>query len=204
MKTTVTFIILFLASTSASAQKTSYIDIGIYSNYTPAYRLNNDHHGSAKSFELNLSVPIIKNTPLELHLLLATGYHSSVQYSYGIGISYIFFENNDHWLKGGIKSGRIKMKYGSGIPTEPGELMLDERHEFFTPYVGWEWFFSDFVSLYLQAGYRFIRSETNRVKNIVTKNEHVIVAEMGPPIGLYGSGIEFSIGFSIPIYLPGL
>lgn len=190
--------VLFLFSTSALAQQQTFIKIGTFTKYTPVFQLNKEHYTNSTSIGLKLSVYNLKELPLGISFHLAPGYHPSISFTYGIGFSYVFLAKKHYWLKAGLIADRIKMKQAT-YNLEPGEIIADEVHEAITPFVEWEWLFSDFASLYIQAGYRFIRSQTSRVTEIISRNKYAIKYKTTDPIGLYSSGFEFTVGLNIPI-----
>src|SRR5699024_6915450 len=150
---------LILTPLVLSAQQQFLIKAGIQDEYMPAFRLNNDHFSNVSAMGIKLSVYNFKTVPVEIGFRYANGYHSSVAFSYGIALSYIFLKETKHLLKVGINGGKIKMaEYQYHI--EVGQLIEDDYHEIIQPYIEWEWLFSNYISGYLQAGYRFLRSET--------------------------------------------
>ncbi len=91
------------------------------------------------------------------------------------------------------------MSGSNGFP-EVGKIMEDKLQEILHPYVEWEWLFSKHVSFFLKGGYRFLRSETVIVTEIISRSDVAIKYKTTDVIGTYGSGFEFSAGVSIPIF----
>lgn len=193
--------IFFLCSSAVFAQQ-SLIKIHVQANYSPVLQLNNSNSNQAQSIGFKLSLYNFNDVPVEVGFRYSPGYRSSVAFSYGLTFAYIFLRDDDYLLKAGLNGGRIKMdeyKYEVKV----GGIIEDEFHEIINPYVEWEWLFSDYASIFLKAGYRFLRSETIRVNEILNENKRgnrTVTSYKGfSDTRLYGSGFEFSIGLSIPI-----
>lgn len=70
------------------------------------------------------------------------------------------------------------------------------------PFVEWNWIFSKHKSLFANTGYGFLRSNTGTVKEVNERYENgdpkrIRVSNDGD---VYGSGIEFGIGFDIILH----
>jgi len=82
---------------------------------------------------------------------------------------------------------------------EVGAVLEDEFHESFKPFVEWQWDFSNYVSLFTQAGYRFLRTETKTVTEIRSRYENGSVKSyrVSHNTDFYGSGFELGAGVSL-------
>lgn len=153
------FVAIFLWTASASAQKSATIWASLQTNYSPVFQLNNQHFSEVRSVGLKLSFYDRSIIPAGVEFYFASRYHSSVDFSYGIGFVYIVLEKQTYRFKVGLNGGRIKMN-DFEYNLEVGGILEDELHEIIHPYVEWEWLFSEYASIYFKAGYRFLRSET--------------------------------------------
>lgn len=194
---------LFLtASTSSAQDQQKYIlKAGAQQNIAPVFKLNDDTFRQAASKGIRLSLYNFETVPVAVEFYGARGYDSSVDYAYGTNLSYIFFSNAPHWLKAGVSGGRIKMgTYQRGEAV--GSVREDEFHEMVKPFVEWNWNFSPYLSLFVQSGYRFLRSETETVTGIVDRYENgdPKTLRVTADQKLYGSGFEFGIGLDIKLH----
>ncbi len=175
------------------------IKASVQTNYMPSLRLDNDRYNEQRSLGFEISFLSSGTWVSEIGFHYTRGIHSSVAFSYGVTAAHILLENVSQRFKIGFYAGRIKMNKWGGFP-EVGEVMEDKLQEILHPYVEWEWLFSKHVSSFLKGGYRFLRSETNIVTEIISRSDIKIKYTVTDNVGLYGSGFEFSTGISIPIF----
>ncbi|HET6528828.1 MAG TPA: hypothetical protein VFG39_08780, partial [Balneolaceae bacterium] len=65
-----------------------------------------------------------------------------------------------------------------------------------------QWNFSRYVSLFAQAGYRFLRTETETVTKILSRYDNGLIRSYRTSTDrrFYGSGFELGIGLSLNLY----
>lgn len=190
---------LFASSTfGQSAAK-----ISIQTNSLPSLRINSAIHEGGSSQGILLSV---SNQGTDLGLRLFRGYDDSIDFSYGISAGLMFAKVHNHKFKGGLHLDRIYVNDYKRNYDEIGGIVEDDRTESFQPYLEWEWGFSNKLSFFAQAGYRLMRSETKRVRDI-KYDIHPITGEKQPfayktdySQSYYGAGFEVGIGLSIIVY----
>jgi len=81
-------------------------------------------------------------------------------------------------------------------------VLEDEFHESFKSFIEWQWDFSEYISLFAQTGYRFLRTETKTVTEIRSRYENGSVKSyrVSYNTDFYGSGFELGIGFSLRLH----
>lgn len=194
-------VILCIAVSQLYGQHDYLLKLGAQQKISPSFKLNNDTFKNTGAEEVRLSLYNFERVPIGIEFYFSKGYNSSIDYSYGTRLSYVFFSESVHWLKIGLSGGRFKMgDFEKG--KEVGEIREDEFHENFKPFIEWDWRFSKYVSLFTNAGYRFLRSNTGTVEEVNERYENgdpksIRVSNDG---GLYGSGFEFGIGFDITLH----
>ena len=85
---------------------------------------------------------------------------------------------------------------------EIGEIREDEFHENLKPFVEWNWRFSKHISLFANAGYRFLKSSTGTVKEVYERYENGDPKRISVSFdeNIYGSGFEFGAGLDVTLF----
>jgi len=196
-----TCFILCIAVGQLYGQEAYILKIGAQKKISPNFKFNDETFEHTNAEGIHLALYNFEYVPVSVEFYFSKGYDSSIDFSYGTRLSYVFFSESCHWLKAGFSGGRFKM----GDPErgrEVGEIREDEFHENFKPFVEWNWNFSKYISLFANTGYRFLRSNTGTVKEVNERYENgdpkrIRVSNDG---GVYGSGFEFGIGFDITLH----
>ena len=162
------------------------------------FELYNQSQNGIAPWELEVSVYSNDTAPIEAGAYLSGGYSSSVAISYGLNLAYLYPIGSSQLLKAGLNVGRFKMDSFNDT-VEVGAVLEDEFHESFKPFVEWQWDFSNYVSLFTQAGYRFLRTETKTVTEIRSRYENGSVKSyrVSHNTDFYGSGFELGAGVSL-------
>ncbi|MEX0662800.1 MAG: hypothetical protein WD381_06625 [Balneolaceae bacterium] len=177
------------------------LKIGVQKNLAPSFKINDSTYQNADAQGVRLSMYNFEEIPVAVEFYFSKGYDSSIDFAYGTNLSYIFFSDTAHWLKLGFSGGRFKMgdfERGNTV----GSIREDEFHENLMPFVEWDWRFSEYVNVFVQTGYRFLRSETETVTEIVDRYENGDPRQIrvSSDRRIYGSGFEFGLGLEIKLY----
>ncbi|SHE95381.1 hypothetical protein SAMN05443144_104180 [Fodinibius roseus] len=194
---------LLLCFTTGVASAQHALKISTNTRVAPAFRLNHTTHSNAFSSGLKLSVYSFDKAPVELGLYYTRGYDSSVAFSYGVMLAFIFDVYKRHRLKLGAANGRLKMDQYKNEYKEGG-IQEDNLHKTYFAYLEWEWLFAKRLSLFARAGYRFLESETTtlhneRMETIPGTGREIPVYDREKNTRFYGSGVEFGVGLSVTI-----
>ncbi|MCW9707700.1 hypothetical protein [Fodinibius salsisoli] len=192
---------LILFASNLYAQEHEGILVSFQQKRAPNFELYNQSHSSITPWELEISAYGLEETPFELGAYLSDGYDSSITIAYGLNFAYLYPINDVQLLKAGLNAGRFKMKSFKDT-VELGALLEDEYHESFKPFLEWQWDFTRYFSLFAQAGYRFIRTETGVVEKILSRYENGSIRSyrVDRDYDFYSSGFEFGAGISIRIH----
>ncbi len=183
------------------AQKYSTLDFGLEKKFLSSYTLNSERYDQSDIEEFRVVINNLGPIPTSLKFYFSNGSNESMDYSYGLSLSYIFFAKNDYWLKTGLGIGRLKMgNFERG--NEVGEIREDEFHETFNPFIELSFNYSRRISLFVSSGYRFIRTQTETVTGVTARyndgSPRLIQVSLDEQI--YSSGFEFGIGLDISIF----
>ena len=81
-----------------------------------------------------------------------------------------------------------------------GDVSYADFSQQLKPYLEWEWMFSRFSSLFVQAGYRIINGERSVVTEVEGSGLNSRVTGRDDNFFYAASGFDFSIGLSINLY----
>lgn len=182
-------------------QNSYILKVGAQKNIVPSFKINNSTYQNADAQGVRLSLYNFEEIPVAVEFYFSKGFDSSIDFAYGTNLSYIFFSDLDHWLKLGFSGGRFKMgEFERGNIV--GSIREDEFHENLMPFVEWDWQFSEYINVFVQTGYRFLRSETETVTEIVDRYENGEPRQIrvSSESKIYGSGFEFGLGLEINLY----
>ncbi|NGP88293.1 hypothetical protein [Fodinibius halophilus] len=198
MRLLIISIALILVAPNLHAQEHKGSLLSFQQKTTPNFELYGQHHTGLSPWELEASAYNSEISPIEAGAYLSSGYPSYIAISYGLNLAYLYPINSSQLLKAGINVGRFKMNSFDDT-VEVGAVLEDEFHESFKPFVEWQWNFSKYISLFAQAGYRFLRTETETVKKILSRYENGLVKSyrVSHNTDFYGSGFELGVGVSL-------
>lgn len=201
MRYVICSVLLCFITGVTSAQHT--LKLSTHTQIAPGFQVNHTTHSNAFSNGLKLSIHSFDTAPIELGLFYTRGYDTSVAFSYGVMMAFIFDLNKRHRLKLGAANGRLKMdRYKNEY--EGGGLQEDNLHKTYSSYLEWEWLLAKGLSTFVKTGYRFLESETTtlhneRMESIPGTNRKIPVYDREKNTRFYGSGIELGAGLSIII-----
>ncbi|WP_138430506.1 hypothetical protein [Fodinibius saliphilus] len=201
MRLLIISITLIIVAPHIYAQEHKGFLLSFQQKVTPNFELYDQHHTGLSPWELEVSVYNSEITPIEAGAYLSRGYSSYIAILYGLNLAYLYPINSSQLLEAGINVGRFKMNSFDDT-VEVGAVLEDEFHESFKPFVEWQWNFSKYISLFAQAGYRFLRTETKTVTEIRSRYENGSVKSYRASHNtkFYGSGFELGIGMSLKLY----
>lgn len=195
-------VILFIPF-SLYAQKVEKAGIGIGFNigHYPDFRLNDKNFADGTSYSLKLQFYNPDVSPLEYGAHFTLGYNQTVAFSYGLSFAYVFHPFRNQLLKLGLSLDKIEMKdYRTDYFV--GGIQEDDTHESLNTYLEWELKVSQSVSFVMRAAYRFMRSETEYVEELISEE----VFEDGTKVqrfrlryqdSHYGAGFNYGFGLQV-------
>jgi len=178
--------------------------VGLQSIYLPHFNVQEASASNTQAYGVRWMLSDYKNIPWELGFQVYSGFGDVSRLSLGLKLSYRFAELQNFDFKVGLDLNRIDLKNYKANREELGPQLGDVSFSVwgtgFKPYLEWEWTFSSFSSIFLQAGYHIINGE----KSVVTA-----VEPTGDPIAQYrvtereesffysASGYDLSVGISV-------
>ncbi len=108
MRTIALTFTLLLYSITVSAQAPLVIKASVQTNYMPSLRLDNDRYNEQRFFGFEISFLSRDTWISEIGFHYTPGYHSSMDFSYGITVVHNFLEIINQRFKVGLYAGRIK------------------------------------------------------------------------------------------------
>jgi len=205
MQKTIKYFLCILLFTSfngpALAQYTAHASVQV--STFPKLKVNSGVYENSTAQGIQL---LAKSPMAELGLHLFRGYDSAIDFSYGVSVGLTFAELQNHQFKGGLQFDRFYIDDYKMNTDEVGGIIEDDLTDAFGTYLKWEWNFSKLFSLYTEAGYRVMRSDRERVTNViydtnaVTGEKTLTNYQSEHSQRYYGSGFEFGIGIMVLIY----
>lgn len=194
------FTLFLFCPLASQAQETSRAGLGFIHNYFPDLRLNEDHFKGASSYTIKINHYEGDFLPVEYGAHMTFGYHQTISFSYGLSFAIVMFPSKPLVLKAGASLDKVKMKE-TRSEFFIGGRFEDDSHESLKPFLELDIKLVKSLSLIFQASYRFFRSETEYVTDIVTKitesgslDEYLILDEKQ---SYYGAGFNYGFGLQV-------
>lgn len=192
------FLLVLLLMAEASAQ---HIDtkVQVHTGYMPQFTVREASDRNVKPIGIRLMASNYDRMPVEFGFHAYANYGNVARASFGINFAYLFAERKAHHFKIGMSLSKIDLE--DVINTEDlgpniGDVHFTSIGNEFKPYMEWEWVFSRFSSLFVQAGYRIINAERSVVLDIEGEGLEGRVTERNETFFYSASGIEVGVGLS--------
>lgn len=142
--------------------------------------------------------------PVELGAHVYSGFGDVAGFSFGTNLAYIFADLKNHYFKAGLEYSKINLGDvlidDGGLGPNVGDVRFIGWSTKYKPYLEWEWTFSRFISLYLQASYHFINGDKSVVTEIEATDDSIFkyrVSERDRSSFYSASGYDVGVGISI-------
>lgn len=178
------------------------VSIGIHLNGHHNFQLNSVRQEQAQSQGISLSMYDYEQYPIGIDFILFRGFHSSVDFLFGMNIFRALINHDLLRLKAGVGFNRFVLNdYKREYEVVGGEIE-DQFPDSFKPYLELEWPFTRLIVLRATTGYRFSNGDFETVTEIVDRypNGKPSRVNVSNNFKWYGSGWEFGLGLHIKIY----
>ena len=197
--------ILFLLCTAATSQaQRSLLRIGVQSSYLPHFAVREAMDDNVRPIGIRAWISDYDRTRFEFGAHFFTGYGDVALASFGLDLTYLLAERNNHYFKGGLSMGKIDLDRFDANENEFGYHVGDASYADFSqelkPYLEWEWMFSRFSSLFVTAGYRIINGKRSVVTEVEGTGLDSRITGRDEKFFYAASGFDFGIGLSINLY----
>lgn len=178
------------------------VSLGIHLNGHHNFQLNSVRQKQTQSQGISLSLSDYDQYPVGIDFMLFRGFHSSVDFLFGVNIFRALLNNDQFRLKAGVGLNRFVLNdYKRKYEVVGGEIE-DQFPDSFKPYLELEWPFTRLIALRAITGYRFSNGDFGTVTEIVDRypNGNPSRVNVSNNFKWYGSGLEFGLGMLIKIY----
>ncbi|PAU95198.1 hypothetical protein CK503_03085 [Aliifodinibius salipaludis] len=198
------FAISLCFACATSQAQTVDSKVGLQTMYMPQFKVQEASDSNVQAFGIRWMFSDYDALPLDFGFQASTGNGDVAHLSLGFNLAYLLAELSSHDLKLGLGLNKIDLKDYEANKEEfgphVGDVSFASWGTEFKPYIEWEWMFSRFSSLFLQASYHIINGE----KTVVTSVEPI-----GDPLGrnrvterdesffYSASGFDVGVGISI-------
>src|SRR5699024_3215143 len=172
----------------------------------PQFTVREASDNNVQPIGIRLTASNYNLAPWEAGIHVYGGYGDVARASFGFNFAYLFAGRESHYFKIGLRLSRMDLEDVDANTEELGPHIGDVRFTSwgneFKPYIEWEWMFSGFSSLFVQAGYRIINGERSVVTSVEPTNDPIVKNRItGRDETFFYSGAGFDIGAGISIIL---
>lgn len=173
------------------------------SSYLPHFAVREAMDNNVRPIGIRISISDYDRMPVEFGAHIFTNYGNVALASLGFNMAYVLAERNHHYFKGGLSLGKIDLedvKNTKELGPNIGDTRFADFGQEFKPYLEWEWMFSRFSSLFVQAAYRIINGERSVVTEVEGSGLDARVTGRDDNFFYSASGFDFGIGLSINLH----
>lgn len=192
------------ATSQAQTVDSIYSKVGLQTIYIPQFNVQEASDSNIQAYGVRWMLSDYNNTPWELGFQAYSGFGDVSRLSLGLNLSYRFAKLQNFDFKVGLGLNRIDLKNYKANREELGPQVGDVSFSVwgtgFKPYLEWEWTFSSFSSIFLQAGYHIINGEKLVVTAVEPTGDPIVrnrVTERDESFFYSASGYDISVGISI-------
>jgi len=191
---------------SSQAQTVDSIDskVGLQTIYIPQFNVQEASGNNIQAYGVRWMLSDYNIMPLEFGFQAYSGFGDVSRISLGFNLAYLLAELQNHDFKIGLGLNRIDLEDVEVNEEEFGRHVGDVTFTVwgteFKPYMEWEWTFSRFVSLFLQASYHVINGEKSVVTSVEATGDPIFrnrVTDRDWSFFYSASGFDVGVGISI-------
>ena len=191
---------------TSQAQTVDSIDskVGLQTIYIPQFNVQEASGSNIQAYGVRWMLSDNNNTPWELGFQAYSGFGDVSRLSLGLNLAYQFAKLQNHDFKIGLGLNRIDLEDVEANEEEFGRHVGDVTFTVwgteFKPYIEWEWTFSRFTSLFLQASYHVINGEKSVVTSVEATGDPIFrnrVTDRDWSFFYSASGYDIGVGMSI-------
>ena len=191
---------------SSQAQTVDSIDskVGLQTIYIPQFNVQEASGNNIQAYGVRWMLSDYNIMPLEFGFQAYSGFGDVSRISLGFNLAYLLAELQNHDFKIGLGLNRIDLEDVEVNEEEFGRHVGDVTFTVwgteFKPYIEWEWTFSRFASLFLQASYHVINGEKSVVTSVEATGDPIFrnrVTDRDWSFFYSASGFDVGVGISI-------
>ena len=198
-------LILSLCIACATSQAQSVDSkLGIQTIYTPQFNVQEASDSNIQALAVRWMLSDYDFAPLEFGFHIYTGYGEVSRISVGFNLAYLLAELQSHDFKLGLGLSKIDLEdvetNEEELGPHVGDVSFSGWGTEFKPYIEWEWTFSRFSSLFVQAGYHIINGEKSVVTSVEATDDPIVknrISGRDESFFYSASGFHAGVGFSI-------
>lgn len=178
--------------------------VGLQTNHIPQFNVQKVSDSNVQAFGIRWMLADYDFAPIEFGFQGSAGYGNVARISLGFNLAYLLAELQNHDFKIGLGLNKIDLEDYEANEEEfgphVGDVSFSGWGTEFKPYIEWEWIFSRFSSLFLQAGYHIINGEKSVVTSVEPTVDPIVknrVTERNDSFFYSASGFDVGIGISI-------
>ena len=191
---------------TSHAQTSDSIDskIGLHTVYMPQFNVQETSDSDVRAYGIRWMLSDLDNIPWEIGFQAYSGFGDVSRLTLGFNLAYRFAELQNVDFKVGLGLNRIDLKdYEANVDElgpHIGDVSFDGWGTEFKPYIEWEWTFSHFTSLFLQANYHIINGEKSVVTSVEPTGDPIVKNRIsGREESFFYSTSGFGLGAGISI-----
>lgn len=198
------FVLSLCFACATSQAQTVDSKVGLQTMYMPQFKVQEASESNVQALGIRWMLADYDFAPIEF------GFHGSARYgdvariSLGFNLAYLLAELRNHDFKIGLGLNRIDLEAYEANKEElgphAGDVSFTGWGTQFKPYIEWEWTFSPFSSLFLQASYHIINGEKSEVTSVEATGDPIIKNRItGRDESFFYSLSGFDVGIGISV-----